>query len=139
MVNQKEKLVWCCQICGYIYQDTKPPEECPVCHNPKTVFNGTKIEEIKEKQILENFEKHVNWVAKTFYQFKIKLNPNKNIVAALAKQELKNLKTYGQAYCPCRLRTGNSIVDRKIICPCIFYPGEVETHGTCHCRLYFKD
>ena len=21
-----------CQVCGYVYEGDKPPEECPVCH-----------------------------------------------------------------------------------------------------------
>lgn len=139
MANQEKKMVWCCSTCGYIYQNTKSPEECPICHGSRSVFRAMKLEDVKEKHILESFEKHVRWVATTFYQFKVKLNPNKNVVLLLARQELRNLKTYGQVYCPCRLRSGNFLADRKIICPCIFYPGEVETHGMCHCRLYFKE
>ncbi len=139
MANQKEKMVWRCQTCGYIYQDVKPPEECPICHNPKAVFRGTKLKEVTEKLIMENFKQHVKWVSATFYQFRVKLNPNKNIIASLARQELNNLKIHGQAYCPCRLRIGKPTSDRKIVCPCIFYPGEVENQGVCHCQLYFKE
>lgn len=27
-----------CSVCGYVYEGTEPPEECPVCHQPASVF-----------------------------------------------------------------------------------------------------
>ena len=29
---------WVCKVCGYIYEGEQPPEECPVCHAPASMF-----------------------------------------------------------------------------------------------------
>ena len=26
---------WVCKVCGYIYEGSEPPAECPVCHAPR--------------------------------------------------------------------------------------------------------
>ena len=53
-----------------------------------------------------------------------------------AEAEKKFLLDGKQAYCPCRILTGNELADKKVICPCYFYMGEVELQGHCHCSLY---
>lgn len=47
-----------------------------------------------------------------------------------------NKERYGYASCPCRLNTGSRELDRLIICPCYFRPGDVEAYGGCYCGLY---
>lgn len=29
---------WQCQVCGYIYEGTTPPEKCPACYHPSQYF-----------------------------------------------------------------------------------------------------
>jgi ferredoxin-thioredoxin reductase catalytic subunit len=57
------------------------------------------------------------------------------IVNGLAAREGKT----GNAYCPCRLTTGNPDEDKKIICPCEFHEDEIENDGHCYCNLFVKD
>ena len=42
-MNQMEK--WKCTVCGYIHEGTTPPEICPICKQPASVFE--KVEEEK--------------------------------------------------------------------------------------------
>jgi len=38
-VFKREKVVrWKCRNCGYIHEDTQPPEECPACAHAKAYF-----------------------------------------------------------------------------------------------------
>ena len=33
---------WVCKVCGYIYEGSEPPAECPVCHAPASQFEEVK-------------------------------------------------------------------------------------------------
>lgn len=33
-----EPIKWQCQVCGYIYEGTTPPEKCPACYHPYQHF-----------------------------------------------------------------------------------------------------
>ena len=35
---------WVCKVCGYIYEGSEPPAECPVCHAPASQFEEVKGE-----------------------------------------------------------------------------------------------
>jgi len=48
-----------------------------------------------------------------------------------------NAVKHGAAYCPCRIRTGDSENDNRIICPCAFHKDEIKQQGFCHCRLFY--
>lgn len=38
-VFKREKVVkWKCRNCGYVYEGTEPPEECPACAHPKAYY-----------------------------------------------------------------------------------------------------
>ncbi len=41
--NEKESGIkkWVCSICGYIHEGEEPPQQCPICHQPKEVFHLT--------------------------------------------------------------------------------------------------
>lgn len=61
-------------------------------------------------------------------KFKIRLNPDSNVVAAV-KAKLKE----NDGYCPCAL-----VKDKTTICPCLeFRMSNIK--GQCHCGLYIKD
>jgi rubrerythrin len=36
--KKKEKVVWVCRKCGYIYEGNEPPEACPSCNHEKAYF-----------------------------------------------------------------------------------------------------
>lgn len=35
---QKGKNHWVCLACGHIHEGNQPPDKCPICHAPKSVF-----------------------------------------------------------------------------------------------------
>ena len=62
--KEEEKMTkWRCSVCGYIHEGDEPPEKCPVCKQPASVFQ--KLEEPKagsryagtktEKNLMEAF------------------------------------------------------------------------------------
>lgn len=38
----KDKILWQCRNCGYIYEGTHAPEKCPACLHPKAYFERIK-------------------------------------------------------------------------------------------------
>ncbi len=66
----------------------------------------------------------------------IKLNPNKKIVEMVLDGLLRNKEKNGEAYCPCRIPSGDREKDKEIICPCAFHILEIEEDGNCKCRLF---
>jgi ferredoxin-thioredoxin reductase catalytic chain len=69
---------------------------------------------------------------------KIKLNPNEKILNGIIKALMRNKEFKGEAYCPCRIITGNKEKDEGIICPCIYHEQEIKELGHCKCNLFFK-
>lgn len=124
-----------CTICGYIYKDGEAPAECPFCHN-KNCFEDIPEKRVNFKFFKDAWSRQVKWMNATKYQNEIMLNPDEEVLKQLAEGEKKLLLEGKQAYCPCRILTGNEFADRKIICPCYLYMGEVELQGHCHCNLY---
>lgn len=66
------------------------------------------------------------------------LNPNEKALNGILEGLLRNKKFKGDVYCPCRIVTGNKQEDKKIACPCIYHPGEIELQGHCKCTLFFQ-
>lgn len=130
--------IYRCSVCGYIYQDKEAPCECPFCRN-KGVFDEIDLQKISFDFLKDAWERQVRWMNNTKYQDEIKLNPDEETLKGLAEAMIKFLKEGKQAYCPCRILTGNELADKKIICPCYFYMGEIELQGRCHCSLYVTD
>ncbi len=65
------------------------------------------------------------------------LNPDDKRLNAVIKGLARNMRKHGAHYCPCRVRTGDTEEDKKIICPCIYHGKELEETGACHCQLFF--
>lgn len=87
-------------------------------------------EEETEKEILEKAQKYAEkhgWI----------LNPDKKKLAIVIKGLARGKNKFGEAYCPCRLRTGDKEKDAAIICPCIYHEDEITGEGSCHCNLFF--
>ncbi len=38
VIEDKKEKRWICSICGYVHSGDNPPEECPTCHQPGSVF-----------------------------------------------------------------------------------------------------
>jgi len=38
LFKKKEKVVWVCRKCGYVYEGNEPPEQCPSCNHEKAYF-----------------------------------------------------------------------------------------------------
>ena len=36
--KRDQPVKWQCQVCGYIYEGTTPPEKCPACYHPYQHF-----------------------------------------------------------------------------------------------------
>jgi ferredoxin-thioredoxin reductase catalytic chain len=124
-----------CKICGYIYKDGEAPAECPICQN-QNCFEEIAPDKVDYEFFKEAWTRQVKWMNATKYQNEIMLNPDGEVLKQLAEAEKNFLLDGKQAYCPCRILTGNELADRKVICPCYFYMGEVELQGRCHCSLY---
>lgn len=67
-----------------------------------------------------------------------RLNPNKKIVNGIIKGLLENEKKYENKYCPCRKVSGDTKLDKNIICPCFYHRKEIEGQGHCLCLLFVK-
>ncbi len=48
-----------CLVCGYVYEGTEAPKECPICHAP-----ASKFQEVDESEELKFETEHVIGVAK---------------------------------------------------------------------------
>ena len=53
----KKKFI--CTVCGYVYEGTEAPKECPICHAP-----ASKFQEVDENEELKFETEHVIGVAK---------------------------------------------------------------------------
>lgn len=132
------KKIYRCNTCGYIYHDKEAPCECPFCRN-QNVFDEIAEKNLDFEFFKDAWSRQVRWMNSTKYQDEIKLNPDEEVLKTLAEGMIKFLKDGKQAYCPCRMLTGNELADRKIICPCYLYMGEIELQDRCHCSLYVTD
>ena len=79
-----------------------------------------------ENKIIKDSEKYAK-------ENKIKLNPNKKIVEAIAKGLAKNEEKFGYRYCPCRIER-----IKENICPCKWNKEGIEEKGRCHCGNFVK-
>jgi ferredoxin-thioredoxin reductase catalytic chain len=89
------------------------------------------VEEELEDQILK-------WAKNYAREHGYALNPDDKRLQVVIRGLARNMRKYGEKYCPCRIRSGDNEADKKIICPCEFHRDEIEGEGSCHCSLYFK-
>jgi ferredoxin-thioredoxin reductase catalytic subunit/rubredoxin len=66
------------------------------------------------------------------------LNPDENFLKDLLEGLVENERRYGYPSCPCRIATGDFVLDRDIICPCDYRDADVEEYGACYCALYVR-
>jgi ferredoxin-thioredoxin reductase catalytic subunit len=65
------------------------------------------------------------------------LNPNTSITDSIIEGLARNKLMRGKKYCPCRLPSGNSNVDKLFICPCQDAEKDVKMDGHCHCYFFY--
>ena len=87
--------------------------------------------EEEEEEILE-------WAKQYAAKHHVMLNTDEKKLELVIRGLARNKRKFGEAYCPCRLRTGDKEKDADIICPCIYHEDEIANEGSCHCRLYFR-
>lgn len=92
------------------------------------------IDPDEEAQLQETI---LAWAREYAAQRGWRVNPNDKQLGAVIKGLARNTARFGERYCPCRMRTGDTEKDREIICPCIFHEDEITNDGYCHCRLFF--
>lgn len=66
------------------------------------------------------------------------LNPNTSIADSVIEGLARNKLMRGKRYCPCRMPSGNTDVDKRYICPCRDVKKDIEAEGHCHCWFYMK-
>jgi len=95
-----------------------------------------------DKMRKEEIEKQISiWKEFTERQENDKfiLNPDKKAVERLAKGVLTNEKNKGLKFCPCRMISGNTVEDIRLICPCNFKIQKTwKEKGECWCSLFVK-
>lgn len=42
--NRDNSIKWRCLVCGYVYDGTEPPQECPACDHPREHYMGLDYE-----------------------------------------------------------------------------------------------
>ena len=93
----------------------------------------------EELELNEELEKEILRKVENYAREKgIKLNPDRKIVEILIKGLVRNKLKFGEAYCPCRVVTGDPEKDKLIICPCAYHEEELKKYGKCHCGLFVK-
>lgn len=66
-----------------------------------------------------------------------KFNTDDDFVEEVLAAEIEILDASGDVFCPCRVRTGDSKEDAKIVCPCIpFYRDQFAGLKKCWCGLF---
>lgn len=130
--------IYRCIKCGYIYRADQSPAECPICHHSQSYFEEIREKDIISEVLIDSRSSYTAWMNSHHYQEKIGFTDDKQIRESVIAQLTENIKKLGQAYCPCRIQTGDAKKDRKIICPCIYHMGEIELQGRCHCGLFVK-
>ena len=94
-------------------------------------------EEISKEEVEQLSEEMEEWANSYADESGYKLNKDERQKKAVLKGLARNKLKFGERYCPCRIRSGDSEKDREIICPCIFHKDEIEKEGNCHCYLFY--
>ena len=88
---------------------------------------GTTVQDLKDFM--------APFVASLGYRF----NDDEEFVQEVLESELEVLERDGDVFCPCRVRTGDSKEDVKIVCPCIpFYLDDFGAMRKCWCGLFVR-
>jgi ferredoxin-thioredoxin reductase catalytic subunit len=94
-------------------------------------------EEISKEEVEQLSDEMEKWANSYAEESGYKLNMDERQKKAVLKGLARNKLKFGERYCPCRIRSGDSEKDREIICPCIFHRDEIEKDGNCHCYLFY--
>jgi ferredoxin-thioredoxin reductase catalytic chain len=101
-----------------------------------TILEKTEI----EKEEYEKMEDEIlKWAAQYAEEHGWSLNYDERQLKAVIRGLVRNRTKHGEQYCPCRIRSGDTEVDKEIMCPCIYHENELVQQGHCHCNLFFDD
>ena len=67
-----------------------------------------------------------------------RLNPDEARVELVLKGLIDREAQYGHRYCPCRVVTQDPVINKGLVCPCVYYKDEIAEHGHCACKLFFR-
>ncbi len=81
-------------------------------------------------------QKQQRWLEKYCEQKGYALNPSWMMTTSLKSNLCEMEATFGKRYCPCFEPSGDTVLDKKMMCPCEFIEDEIEEYGTCHCALF---
>ena len=85
-----------------------------------------------------DLKKMDKWMDKYAEHKGFRVNPHPMYLTNLKIWIAENQTMYGKRICPCFEATGDSQVDRKLICPCSFAEDDIAKTGTCHCKLFAR-
>ena len=138
------KKLWRCHVCLDIHFGLRPPEVCPTC----LAQNAFVLIDNKEAlAIIDGFGGVLaspGSVIESWKQFsdssdEFRLVDDEEMVQGLAEGVCENSRNHGLKYCPCRMTTGDSDADCRLICPCNFkIQQRYKNDGECWCGLYVK-
>jgi nitrite reductase/ring-hydroxylating ferredoxin subunit len=88
---------------------------------------GTTVEDLKE------------FMAPFAARLGFRFNDDDEFVDEVLESEIEILERDGDIFCPCRVRTGDSREDVRIVCPCIpFYLDQFNAIQKCWCGLFVR-
>jgi ferredoxin-thioredoxin reductase catalytic chain len=80
----------------------------------------------------EEIEKTYNTIKEDAKAGSYFINPDTGFTRDLVTGLLINDKRYGYPMCPCRLTSGDKLVDADVICPCEYRDADVSEFGSCY-------
>lgn len=86
----------------------------------------------------KEIKKHDKWIDKYISQKGFSKNPHWMFYTNLKIWLVESEQLFGKRICPCFEPSGDSELNRKLLCPCSFAEEEIKTRGTCHCVLFGK-
>lgn len=140
-----EKSYFRCTVCNDFHFGLRPPTICPTCGS-KNAY----VPVVEQEADIVLFEKQCRrgknpWRTEEFLgvlkdfaaKNDFKLNPDIEHVSFTIEGVLRNERSKGLKYCPCRVPSGNFFTDLDLICPCNFKAQETwEEQGRCWCGLF---
>ncbi len=136
-----------CTVCNDYHYGLRPPSICPTCGAKNAYISVTEQEAdivLFEKQCRRGknewrTEEFISVLREWTTHNDFKLNPDTEHISFTIEGILRNERTVGLKYCPCRVPSGNFEEDLKLICPCNFVEQETwEEQGRCWCGLFIN-
>jgi ferredoxin-thioredoxin reductase catalytic subunit len=134
-----------CTICGDYHYGLREPTICPTCGSNNAYISVTEQEAdivLFEKQCRRGKnewrpEEFLGVIREFASRNDFTLNPDLEHVSFTIEGILRNERSKGLKYCPCRVPSGIFEADLELICPCNFKAQETwAEQGRCWCGLF---